>query len=195
EWGWVSGGGVILPRGGGEYSQLGQEMHDSDEQLIAAVAAGDRDAFAALYRRRRRDVYRFALHMTGAPAAAEDVAQDVFLAVIREAQRYTPGRSGVVPWLLGIARNLALPRITDRGPAARAAAGPGVRTGRRGRSCRGRRAGAGDRHAAGGAGDAARRLPRGGGALRPAGALVSGGGRRRRLRDRHDPIAAASRTR
>lgn len=89
-------------------------MHDSDEELIAAVAAGDRDAFAALYRRRRPDVYRFALHMTGAPAAAEDVAQDVFLAVIREAQRYTPGRSGVVPWLLGIARNLALRRITER---------------------------------------------------------------------------------
>ena len=52
--------------------------------------------------------------MTGVPAAAEDVAQDVFLAVIREANRYTPGRSGVVPWLLGIARNHALRRITER---------------------------------------------------------------------------------
>ena len=41
--------------------------------------------------------------MTGSPsAAAEDVAQEVFLAVIREAARYTPGRSGVVPWLLGM---------------------------------------------------------------------------------------------
>src|SRR5262245_36501157 len=89
-------------------------MSESDEQLIAAVAAGDREAFATLYRRRRPDVYRFALHMTGVPAAAEDVAQDVFLAVIREAGRYTPGRSGVRPWLLGIARNHALRRITER---------------------------------------------------------------------------------
>jgi RNA polymerase sigma-70 factor (ECF subfamily) len=89
-------------------------MSESDEQLIAAVAAGDREAFAALYRRRRPDVYRFALHMTGVPAAAEDIAQDVFLAVIREAGRYTPGRSGVLPWLLGIARNHALRRITER---------------------------------------------------------------------------------
>ena len=40
-------------------------MTQSDEQLIAAVAAGDREAFGALYRRRRADVYRFALHMTG----------------------------------------------------------------------------------------------------------------------------------
>jgi RNA polymerase sigma-70 factor (ECF subfamily) len=89
-------------------------MSDSDDELIAAVAAGDREAFGALYRKRRPDVYRFALHMTGVPAAAEDVAQDVFLAVIREAGRYTPGRSGVVAWLLGIARNHALRRITER---------------------------------------------------------------------------------
>jgi RNA polymerase sigma-70 factor (ECF subfamily) len=89
-------------------------MTQSDEELIAAVAAGDRDSFAALYRRRRPDVYRFALHMTGVPAAAEDVAQDVFLAVIRDARRYTPGRSSVIAWLLGIARNHALRRVTER---------------------------------------------------------------------------------
>jgi len=87
---------------------------ESDEELIAAVAAGDREAFAALYRRRRPDVYRFALHMTGAPAAADDVAQDVFMTVIQEAARYTPGRSGVIAWLLGIARNHARRRLSAR---------------------------------------------------------------------------------
>src|SRR3954469_24084841 len=89
-------------------------MTQSDEELIVAVAHGDRDAFAALYRRRRPDVYRFALHMTGVPAAAEDVAQEVFLALIHEAGRYTPGRASAVAWLLGIARNHALRRITER---------------------------------------------------------------------------------
>jgi len=59
-------------------------MTESDEELIAAVAAGDREAFGALYRRRRADVYRFALHMMGTPSAAEDVAQDVFMVVIHE---------------------------------------------------------------------------------------------------------------
>ena len=54
---------------------------------MAAVAAGDREAFGALYRRRRPDVYRFALHMTGVAATAEDVAQDVFMAVIADAGR------------------------------------------------------------------------------------------------------------
>ena len=89
-------------------------MNESDEELIAAVAAGDREAFGALYRRRRPDVYRFALHMTGAPSIAEDVAQDVFMVVIGEARRYSPSRAAVVPWLLGIARNLARRRMADR---------------------------------------------------------------------------------
>ena len=89
-------------------------MSQSDEELIAAVAAGDREAFGALYRRRRSDVYRFALHMTGSPAAAEDVAQDVFLAVIQDVGRYSPSRAAVLPWLLGIARNLARRRLADR---------------------------------------------------------------------------------
>jgi RNA polymerase sigma-70 factor (ECF subfamily) len=77
----------------------------SDEALIAGIARGDREAFAALYRRRRVDVYRFALHVSGSPAIADDVTQDVFIAVIHDVGRYRADRSGVVPWLLGIARN------------------------------------------------------------------------------------------
>jgi RNA polymerase sigma-70 factor (ECF subfamily) len=75
------------------------------DDLIARIAAGDREAFGELYRRCRPDIYRYAAHMTGAPSAAEDVVQDVFMAVIQEAERYRPGRSGVLPWLLGIAHN------------------------------------------------------------------------------------------
>lgn len=75
------------------------------DDLVARIASGDRDAFARLYRECRPDVYRFALHMCGAASCAEDVVQDVFLAVISAASRYQPGRSGVKPWLLGIASN------------------------------------------------------------------------------------------
>jgi len=84
---------------------------EPDETLLAAVAAGDRDAFATLFKRRQRDVYRFALHMTGAPAVAEDVAQDVFLIVMRDAGRFEPGRSTPAAWLCGIARNCARQRL------------------------------------------------------------------------------------
>ena len=70
--------------------------HPSDDELIAGTARGVREAFAALYRRRRADVYRFALHVSGSPPVADDVTQDVFMAVIRDAQRYQPGRAGPV---------------------------------------------------------------------------------------------------
>jgi RNA polymerase sigma-70 factor (ECF subfamily) len=82
-----------------------------DDELLAKMAAGDAAAFTALFRRRQPQVYRFALHLTGSPAVAEDVTQDVFLTLIREPGRYVPGRSGVFPWLCGIARNHARRRL------------------------------------------------------------------------------------
>jgi RNA polymerase sigma-70 factor (ECF subfamily) len=85
--------------------------HDSDEHLLALAAAGDAQAFGALYRRRQGQVFRFALHMTGSAASADDVTQDVFLVVMKSADRYQPGRSGVAAWLLGIARNCARQRF------------------------------------------------------------------------------------
>jgi RNA polymerase sigma-70 factor, ECF subfamily len=83
----------------------------SDDILIAGIAEGRSEAFAALFRRRQADVYRFALHMTGLPAVAEDVTQDVFVFVMRDAGRYIQGRSSVVAWLCGIARNCARQRL------------------------------------------------------------------------------------
>jgi RNA polymerase sigma-70 factor (ECF subfamily) len=84
---------------------------DSDENLLRRIAAGDAAAFTALFRRRQSDVYRFALHMTGLPPAAEDVTQDVFLALMRDAGRYDASRATVKAWLAGMARNHALRRL------------------------------------------------------------------------------------
>jgi RNA polymerase sigma-70 factor, ECF subfamily len=82
-----------------------------DADLVARVATGDREAFATLFRRRQRDVYRFALHMTALPSVAEDVTQEVFLAVMRDASRYDATRATVIAWLCGIARNQARRRF------------------------------------------------------------------------------------
>jgi RNA polymerase sigma-70 factor (ECF subfamily) len=76
-----------------------------DDELVRRTAAGDADAFGALYRRRRPDVYRFALHMTADEAVAEDVVQDAFMTVMQDAGRFDPGRGAVTPWLCGIAKN------------------------------------------------------------------------------------------
>lgn len=84
-----------------------------DEVLLKQVAAGNRDAMSVLFRRRQQNVFRFALHLTGSPAVADDVTQDVFVAVIRDAARFEAGRSSVTAWLCGIARNYVRRRFAQ----------------------------------------------------------------------------------
>lgn len=93
-------------------------MTDSDEQLLAAARAGDESAFSALYRRRQGSVYRFALHMSGDTTIAEDVTQETFLVLMDEPARFEVGRSALLSFLYGIARNLVLRRIEKNKPAA-----------------------------------------------------------------------------
>jgi RNA polymerase sigma-70 factor (ECF subfamily) len=83
----------------------------TDEALLQRIGGGDRDAMSALFRRRQQNVFRFALHLTGSPAVADDVTQDVFVAVIKDATRFEAGRATVVAWLCGIARNFVRRRI------------------------------------------------------------------------------------
>ena len=91
------------------YSATMTEDHEPDtvpdEVLLTRVASGDTAALTALFRRRQQNVYRFALHLTGSAALADDVTQDVFLAVIKDAGRFEAGRATVAAWLCGIARN------------------------------------------------------------------------------------------
>jgi RNA polymerase sigma-70 factor, ECF subfamily len=86
-----------------------------DDVLLARIAAADQTAFTALFRRRQADVYRVALLMTGVAASAEDVTQEVFLFVMREAARYDPSRGTAKAWLCGIARNHAKRRLERDG--------------------------------------------------------------------------------
>jgi RNA polymerase sigma-70 factor, ECF subfamily len=55
-------------------------------------------------------VYGFAWRMTNSPAAAEDVAQDAFLALLRHPGRFNSGRGSLRSFLFGVARNLLLKR-------------------------------------------------------------------------------------
>ena len=82
-----------------------------DDELLARVAAGDAAAFTDLFRRRQPDIFRFGVHMTGSAATADDVVQEVFLVVMREAGRYEAGRGTVTAWLCGIARNCVRQRL------------------------------------------------------------------------------------
>lgn len=69
------------------------------------------EAFTGLYRQYQHVVYRFALAMTGSEAAAEDVAQETFVALFRHPDRYDPARASFTTYLYGIVRNLSRERI------------------------------------------------------------------------------------
>ena len=59
-------------------------------------------------------VYRFAWRMTASPEAAEDIAQEVFLALVRRPDSYDPERGPLRAFLLGAARNQACKRFRDQ---------------------------------------------------------------------------------
>ena len=83
----------------------------TDERLLQQVAAGSQRAFTLLFRRRRSELYRFALHLTGSPAMAEDATQETFMIVMREAGRYDAARATAIAWLCGITRNCVRKRL------------------------------------------------------------------------------------
>ncbi len=75
-----------------------------DEELMLAYAAGDAGAFAQLYDRHERAVYRFLLRSVRSAAIADDLLQETWLAVVRNARGYAP-RARFTTWLYGIARS------------------------------------------------------------------------------------------
>ena len=85
----------------------------SDQELLPLLAAGQAAAFEAIYERRHSGIYRFALRMCGCRSAAEDVTQDVFMALIRDAGQYDSTRGSVSAYLYGMARNRVL-RLLQR---------------------------------------------------------------------------------
>jgi RNA polymerase sigma-70 factor (ECF subfamily) len=77
----------------------------ADETLLTRLQAGCEESFVALYRRHRDRIYRFALAMCGDEAMADEVTQEVFLAVLDGEVRHDPARGGIGGLLLGFARN------------------------------------------------------------------------------------------
>jgi RNA polymerase sigma-70 factor (ECF subfamily) len=80
----------------------------TDDALLRKVSHGDEDAFAELYRRWNPSVYRFALHMCGAPPVAEDVTQEVFMQILRTPGQYDASRGQFSAFVIGMARNMTL---------------------------------------------------------------------------------------
>jgi RNA polymerase sigma-70 factor (ECF subfamily) len=97
-------------RGSSNWREMPRESRANDGDLIVRASAGDEGAFTELYRRWQGPIFRFALHMSGSAAMAEDVTQEVFLAVIEGAVKFDAERGNGAGLLFGIARNHVLRR-------------------------------------------------------------------------------------
>jgi RNA polymerase sigma-70 factor (ECF subfamily) len=90
------------------------EQDAARKQLVAAlarVAGGDRDALKLVYRDTAAKLYGVCLRILRDNGEAEDVLQDVYLAVWRRAGTFDPGRASPITWLVAIARNRAIDRL------------------------------------------------------------------------------------
>jgi RNA polymerase sigma-70 factor (ECF subfamily) len=79
--------------------------------LVERVAAGDAGALESLYDRYSRPAYSLARRVTGDPAFAEEVVQEVFLAVWRQPERFQPSRGGFASWLLAAVHHKAVDAV------------------------------------------------------------------------------------
>ncbi len=86
----------------------------TDDELLHRLRRGDEEAFLTLYRRRQAAIYRFAVHVSGSPSAAEDIVQEVFMTLLRGDCGFNPERGTLSGYLFGIARKQAL-RQMERG--------------------------------------------------------------------------------
>ena len=93
----------------------------AEADLVREARQGAEQAFLAIYHRHRSPVFQFAWRLTGSQAAAEDVTQECFLALMRGAA-FDGARGGLRTYLFGIARNLALRRFRTSGREAEEAA-------------------------------------------------------------------------
>ena len=90
------------------------DERDADQRLMRSFAARDVGAAEVLYQRFAGRIYGLGLVMLGNEAAAQDLVQDTFVKLWRNADRYDRSRGKLETWVLLIARSLAIDAIRRR---------------------------------------------------------------------------------
>jgi RNA polymerase sigma factor (sigma-70 family) len=93
---------------------LGRETADPDEDLVRRIGRGDSAAVQALVARKLPRMLALARRMLGDPIEAEDVAQEVFLRVWKQAPAWKPGAARFDTWMHRVALNLCYDRLRRR---------------------------------------------------------------------------------
>jgi RNA polymerase sigma-70 factor (ECF subfamily) len=100
-------------------STLSMDADTSDEQLMRQLAEGQREALGPLHARYASLIYGVAARSLDR-AAAEEISQEVFLAVWRHAASFDPTRGTFRAWVLQITRSRVLNEVRRRGRRLRA---------------------------------------------------------------------------
>ncbi len=87
------------------------EIRDTDAQLMWRLRSGDEGALGQLYDRHASLAFGLALRMVRDRAAAEEVVQDTFLTLWRQAAHYAPDRASCRSWICTIVRSRAIDRL------------------------------------------------------------------------------------
>ena len=85
-----------------------------DAELMRRMGRSDREAFAQLYDRFSRPLFATALRILHNSAEAEDIVQDVFLALWEKAAAFESGRGSAFAWAVTLTRNRAIDRVRMR---------------------------------------------------------------------------------
>jgi RNA polymerase sigma-70 factor (ECF subfamily) len=90
-----------------------ENLTDGSEGLVARARAGDDAAFAVIFERHSRVVYKFIFAMLGEMGTAEELTQETFLAAYKNIQSLR-GEAKLQTWLCGIAKNLVYKLLRAR---------------------------------------------------------------------------------
>ncbi len=85
-----------------------------DSMLIGRMMAGDEAALSNLYDRYSAMLFGMLMRILRDKQAAEEVLQDIFLQLWRNAGQFDAGRGSLAAWLLVIGRNRAISRLRGR---------------------------------------------------------------------------------
>lgn len=92
------------------------ELRPSDGALIERVVARDESALAQLYDRYSGMVSAVAMRVLRDAGAVEEILQDIFYQLWRNAAQFDPGRGSLAGWLLVSTRNRAISRLRRKNP-------------------------------------------------------------------------------
>lgn len=86
--------------------------------LLSSVAGGDQAAFERLYAATRANLFGVVLRILRRHALAEEVLQEAYLRVWRDAGKFDPAVATPITWMVAIARNLAIDNVRKKADAS-----------------------------------------------------------------------------